>query len=154
MLTEQAIQKLLATKFNAQGSLCVPNCGVFGWEADLVRISKHLIASEYEIKISTADFRADSKKWWKHGSLSNTGESSRRAKGMTPAYFWYVAPVGVIPHAEVPKYAGLIELVGTDIVRSVKAPKLHKHEASLRQVLYVSRGAAIRFWNLQTVGGK
>ena len=142
--TEAKLQRHLAMRFNRTGSLCVPNCGVFGWEADLVRVSPSLIASEYEIKVTLADFRADAAKRWKHMTLANN--DGRRAKGMTPQRFWYAAPEGVVPIGEVPEHAGLIEIVGRDIVKRKTAPKLHGEKMSLKHMLFVSRGAALRYW--------
>lgn len=55
------------------------------------------VADSYEIKISRADFRRDSHK-------------KQRGARLFSDRFWYVAPVGVIPHEEVPDWAGLIEV--------------------------------------------
>lgn len=51
----------------------------------------------YEIKVSRADFRRD-------------GHAKQRGARLFSDRFWYVAPVGVIPHEEVPDWAGLIEV--------------------------------------------
>ena len=53
-------------------------------------------ADSYEIKISRADFRRDNHK-------------KQRGARLYSDRFWYVAPVGIIPHEEVPDWAGLIE---------------------------------------------
>lgn len=53
-------------------------------------------ADSYEIKISRSDFRRDSHK-------------KQRGARLFSDRFWYVAPVGIIPHEEIPDWAGLIE---------------------------------------------
>lgn len=144
--TEHELQNMLAMKFNNRGSLCVPNCEAFGWEADLVRVTPRLFSAEYEIKVSLADFRHDAAKQAKHVRLedctSRTGE-----RGLAPNHFWYVAPQGVVPADELPPHAGLIEIVGCDIVPVVKAPKLHGHKLPVDKLLWLTRGAARRYWD-------
>lgn len=147
--TEAKIQDLLAETFNRRGCLCVPNCQAFGWESDLIRVTPRLYSAEYEVKISRADFRADSRggnKRWRHITLEDKHSKTAHAK-ITPNYFWYAAPQGVIPLGEVPPFAGLVELIepGYFEIRK-KAPQLHKEPLVLRDVLYITRGAAIRYW--------
>lgn len=146
--TEAKIQNLLASAFNKTG-LCVPNCGVFGWEADLIRVTPRLLCAEYEVKISRADFRADSKssvKRWRRITLENKHRLASYFK-CTPNYFWYAAPEGVIPVDEVPPFAGLIEFVEPHRFETrKKAPRLHKMPLDTRDVLYITRGCALRYW--------
>lgn len=54
-------------------------------------------ATAYEIKVSRADFRRDSHK-------------KQRGARLFSDQFYYVAPVGVIPHEEIPDWAGLLEV--------------------------------------------
>lgn len=54
-------------------------------------------ATAYEIKVSRADFRRDNHK-------------KQRGARLFSDQFYYIAPVGVIPHDEVPDWAGLIEV--------------------------------------------
>lgn len=54
-------------------------------------------ATAYEVKVSRADFRRDNHR------------KQRGARLYCDAFF-YIAPVGVIPHEEVPDWAGLIEV--------------------------------------------
>lgn len=144
--TEPKLQNLLALKFIASGSLCVPNCEAFGWEADLVRVTPRLFSAEYEVKVSRADFRHDAAKVWKHMRLEDCAERTGE-QGMAPNHFWYVAPAGVIPPDELPAHAGLIEIVGCDIVPRVRAPKIHCHKLPVEKLLWITRGAARRYWN-------
>jgi len=51
----------------------------------------------YEIKVSRSDFRRDNHR-------------KQRGARLFSDKFWYIAPKGVIPHDEVPDWAGLIEV--------------------------------------------
>ena len=127
--------------------MCVPNCGAFGWESDLVRVSSAMYASEYEIKVTREDFRRDAKKTARVEALV-MADGTLRAQGLTPSQFWYAAPVGVIPHDELPEYAGLVELPGRKAVIVVKpAPRLHKVKLTPERVLFLTRGVALRYWD-------
>lgn len=54
-------------------------------------------AVAYEIKVTRSDFRRDS-------------HMKQRGARLFSDQFYYIAPVGVIPHADVPDWAGLIEV--------------------------------------------
>ncbi len=51
----------------------------------------------YEIKVSRADFKRDDHR-------------KQRGARLVSDKFWYIAPKGVIPHEDVPDWAGLIEV--------------------------------------------
>ncbi len=53
-------------------------------------------AIAYEVKVSKQDFRRD-------------GHKKQRGARLFSDLFWYVAPKGVIPHEEIPDWAGLME---------------------------------------------
>lgn len=72
-------------------------------------------AIAYEVKISKADFRRD------------TYEKQRGARLYSDQFF-YTAPEGIIPHADVPDWAGLIECVW-------KAPTGRKPYLLLREAI-------------------
>lgn len=55
------------------------------------------VADSYEIKISRSDFRRD-------------GHKKQRGARLFCDRFWYVAPEGIIPHEEIPDWAGLMEV--------------------------------------------
>lgn len=54
-------------------------------------------AVAYEIKVSRSDFRKDNHK-------------KQRGARLFSDQFYYIAPIGVIPHEEIPDWAGLIEV--------------------------------------------
>lgn len=138
------------------------NSFIYEWESDFFCLSKEGYAYEVEVKISRADFRADFKKVNKHKILGSrgrivtipdfTGKYSlikgklveaphtyvRFVNGRTssPNRFIYLAPVGVIPHDEVPEYAGLMEIDHYGSIDTViKPPFIHKHKNNLSKRL-------------------
>jgi hypothetical protein len=130
----------------------IPNIFLYGWESDMLSITRSKYVHEYEIKISKTDFIADLKKD-KHKILltglfeswNGSLESANR-----PNYFWYVCPEGVIPVSKVPEYAGLIYSGGTyyrDVVK--KARKLHSITISEDLVNKINAAYQYRYWNLR-----
>lgn len=118
------------------------------WECDVFEVTPAGMFREYEVKLTVADFRADTQKrtvkiippWdlpqgsgracaWpgetKHGLLA---EGSPRG----PSRFWYVTPKGLLTPEMVPAWAGLIELTEKSYwsrpmpQEVVKAPQLHR----------------------------
>lgn len=79
--------------------IMIPNVYHYYWESDLLYISKAKYVTEYEIKISYSDFKADARKVTKHQFLAN--------KGGGPSYFYYACPYNMIKISELPPYAGL-----------------------------------------------
>lgn len=55
------------------------------------------VVDAYEIKVSRADFKRDSHK-------------KQRGARLYSDRFWYIAPEGVIPHEDIPDWAGLYEV--------------------------------------------
>lgn len=114
------------------------------WECDMIKVTKAGFFTEYEIKVSRADFKKDfnkrrrvhfppeagSAKWrseerLKHEDYASTAEIS---KGVPkPKFFYFVTPKGLVKLDEVPEHAGLMEFGETgwpEIVK--KAPQLKK----------------------------
>jgi len=156
--SEKVIQKAVANWCIQKGhSHVVPNCGVFGWEADLLSVTAGLFMHEYEIKISKSDFRADKHKTHKHRHFQHPGISKYYQQPSTPAHFWYVCPAELAKQilSEIPVHAGLIALIDyRDKFNNIsyfmqvlkKAPRLHDIQASDRQLSYISRGLMLRYW--------
>ncbi|WP_165073296.1 hypothetical protein [Paludisphaera rhizosphaerae] len=146
--TERRLQNLIATRFLKTGSLCVPNCGVWGWESDLVRVSPSYLASEYEIKVTRKDFHRDSEKLERVAALSNP-EGRKRVEGLTPSRFWYATPRDMVKPEEVPAYAGLIQpsKSGRRLDIIVPAPLLHRNKLDAARLLFLTRGVAFRYWD-------
>jgi hypothetical protein len=97
-----------------------------GWESDFICFSEEGYLYEIEIKVHRSDFKDDEKlKIAKHALLeSNDNKTSR----MKPNRFFYAVPRGLLGTAEVPHYAGLIEIDDRNKAAVVvkDAPYLHK----------------------------
>jgi len=146
-LSERSIQDILYIWLLGKGHThIVPNCGAFGWEADMISFTKNETGTEYEIKISVADFRADNKKP-KHKDL----KSGRRIYGFcVPHKFFYVVPEGLVCIKDVPSYAGLIWITSRKEIKVLKnAPKLHSLPIKKKVFSYINRGLMLRYWSLR-----
>jgi hypothetical protein len=102
-------------------------------ECDVISISKANYIYEYEIKISRADYKKDFIKE-KHSQMIRENHT-KIVKGemmyLSPNYFNFITPRGLISLEEVPEYAGLIyinEDLTFDIIK--KPLLLHKTKAS------------------------
>lgn len=140
-LDEQAVINAIVRE-HWSTSICLQRFTPKGWwECDVFMMTKSNYFYEYEIKLSRSDFFHDLKKsrqkynWAtddrpfsvdtirKHGQLE-------KADPKGPAVFYYVAPSGMVKAAEIPKYAGLIEIFESDfgigLRNAVRAPRIHK----------------------------
>jgi hypothetical protein len=99
-------------------------------EADILAVTKALLVTEIEIKVSRSDFIADFKKSYKHIILSgriNTQFSK------IPNRFYYACPSCLIYEQDIPEYAGLIWVSDNGSVEvKKKAPLLHKEKAGIK----------------------
>lgn len=101
----------------------------FHGEADVLSLNKNKYLSEFEVKISKSDFKADSKKARKWQLFNNKIES------LIPNYFWYVCTDKLIKVSEIPVYAGLIYVVD-GVLEIIKKPQLlHKKKADTEKVM-------------------
>lgn len=125
----------------------VPNVTLFGWESDMVSVTKAGYIVEYEIKCSRADFGRDKRKYrHRHLTEATTSKSWRKM----PAYFYYVAPKGVLQVSDVPAYAGLMLLEKYCMVDVVKkAPRLHYEPMTEHQRQWFERALTVRYWSMR-----
>lgn len=164
-MTESEIQDLLYLNFSEKKNheLCVPNVKALvpRGESDLVSVTKSRFVHEFEIKISSSDFKREFKsKKKKHRLLENIHEGE--SKIGAPNYFWFAfSDSGVYGGdvSSVPSYAGVLHFGKTRNVFGTKypkltierkAPRLHSDRASDRVVRYLERGTTIRYWNTRT----
>lgn len=125
----------------------IPNSYLYNWESDLLAVdNESMYITEYEIKVSRSDFRADFKKVKKHELIKDGFELKCNFKSI-PNYFYYATPPGLIDRSEIPKYAGLIELgIGNRIVK--KAPKIHDFEITDEKITELINKTYYKYWNL------
>ncbi len=90
--------------------------------------SKGYLATAYEIKVSRADFKRDT-----HGKQREARLFSDR--------FYYVTPKGLLRPEEVPDWAGLIEIVGSDRAVVVPAPLRDKDAPSWELIVSLLRNS-------------
>lgn len=122
----------------------VPNSYVYAWESDLLAISKTNYATEYEVKISRNDFKADFKKDKKHQFISDAFKYKFSSYEL-PNYFYYATPPGLLNKSEIPPYAGLIE-VGIGVSYVKRAPVIHKLEVESDFTLKLLKKTYYKYW--------
>lgn len=151
-MNERQIQIQLKSMLHGQCVVIAPNYTPAGWwECDLWAVSRRGYATEYEIKVSAADFRADAKKETVQ-NVRGTGWISQRKHDVVgtsehaPSRFYYVVPKelsGLL--AEVPEWAGFIVTDGWP--RIVKqAPKLHNRKVGTREIRLAQTRMWHRYW--------
>lgn len=103
-------RRLLSWAQSSNYDILLPNYFFGSYEIDVFKLSKSMFVTEYEIKVSKADFKKDFKKGsyyrkgLKHENLANgTGGPNR---------FFFVVPSGLVSASDVPVHAGLIEYTG------------------------------------------
>lgn len=122
--------------------IVVPNIYVNNFEFDIMRLTKNGLIFEYEIKISRADFKNDSKKRVKHLNYDFNKKNRQfnilednsflkydlySNKKSISNRFFYVVPNDLISVDEVPPFAGLIYYYGRGLfVIKKNAPLMHK----------------------------
>jgi hypothetical protein len=143
-MTERTIQAVLMDwAMNIkQHQFVVPNVtGFFGWEADLISITRGRMVHEYEIKLSAADYRRDALKG-KHRQMLD-GKVLR-----APSYFWYVTHGFDI---EPPEHAGWIAVERLDGEWRVEvkrdAPRLRQNVMRVTDQMLIDLGHLLS-WRL------
>lgn len=121
---QESVCKNEVLKFNTP----CENVSFFSHESDVLSINKSGYLTEFEIKISRSDFKADFKKrkWLKH-NFNNENRIANR--------FYYVCPKGMILENEVPDFAGLIYYLDDVLIYVKTAPLLHKTKHDKDKVL-------------------
>lgn len=132
----------------------VNNVYCWGWESDLLFISKDWHTTEYEIKMSRSDYKADfGKDKHKPARTGYLGQTLASLHQRGPNYFYYVAPIGLLAGLTIPDYAGLIEVEGDDVhgIVSVtkKAPRLHREPLKDHYRMPVILKGCNRYWQLK-----
>ncbi len=129
---QKLVGKMQVLKFhspvieNAKDFIC------WGFEYDVMSISKSGMVCEFEVKISRADFKKDFKKR-KRNHYTQIAPTKHEYysdplnyKG-TPNYYSYVCPDGLIKLGELPIASGLYYVVNGELVEQRKPKQLHKH---------------------------
>ena len=104
--TEHTIQRLLVFHFYSGCDYLIPNIHYRLGEADLLIVRRSGYVEEFEVKITTSDFRADTKKHMKHQAFAHCFKM-KSAYEMIPNKFSYVVGPDVDYDFKIPSYYGL-----------------------------------------------
>lgn len=144
---ESEMQRLLVRHFDWYPNTLVPHCCLFGWECDLLVVSRAGVITEVEIKRTLADWNVDQhKEKWR---------SSQRDK-INRFYYCIPAELEFKVPAWVPDSAGilLIDSTGyTQAIRVLRGAKLcSKYRLSADEWTRLSRLFYCRFFSQWTRG--
>jgi len=110
-LADLIVRDLRAYVRSGAGDIMIPNYYVDGYEMDMFKVSERGYVTEYEVKVSRGDFKADFKKapelFEKH-KLGSTKHDRVKTGERLCNRFYFVVPQGLVKPEEVPEYAGLI----------------------------------------------
>lgn len=150
---EHHLQRSLWNRHRSGARIMLPNYTPIGWyECDLYIVTNRYYAIEYEIKLSLADFKADSRKRDKHVRLA------QRTGSTTPTRFFYAVPAMLVSPRDVPDYAGLVyfrwsakepgrRLVAPLCTVIRQAPRLNDHKRTDKTINVMRRTSYWRFWH-------
>lgn len=145
-MNARAIQRAIMRERYAR-SFVIPNFTPKNWwECDVFEVSRAGYFTEYEVKISRSDFKADAAKsfgpiydWKTQAENPGRRKHDDLANGHTegPSRFFFVMPRGLVSLDEVPPWAGVIEADDRSYegrtwvaLREVRRPKqLHRVKA-------------------------
>ncbi len=152
MLTERLIQAQLWRENHAVCHRIMPNFTMpKWWECDLLLLRKTMLTHEFEIKLSTADYRKDFIKMDKHDVLNKHAQLQSSANTYKPNRFSFVIPAALRARLVVPDYAGIVlaEWRNGRVVLETErnAPLLHSVRCSAKLASSMERAAYYRFWN-------
>lgn len=148
------------------------------FESDFISVTNSDFWHEYEIKRTEVDFKKDFTKEIKHSWLGgkrsgiislpdrhdggklnmdrsldkdgkvNISYNYELGEFLGPNYFWYVCPVGVIDHKDIPEYAGLIEVNKDNLWCNIikDPPRLHKEKLSDERKNQLFVGIMFKYW--------
>lgn len=151
------IEQLLLDQWNK--SVVVPRYHPANWwECDVAEVTKSNLLVEYEIKVSRSDFKIDRFKsrsgwdWSRNRSVRKELKHDLLRDGDTrgPSRFWYVTPEGLLNPTEIPKWAGLLEVVREVSGRLcfttvIRAPLLHRKKLSQDTLTSLYRNCYFRY---------
>lgn len=98
-------------------------------ECDVLSISKSKYVTEFEVKISRSDFLSDKKK-------KKFQFYKKSIEKLSPNYFYYCCPHGLIKENEIDDFAGLIYIDDNGKLLVIKKAKiLHKDKSAYQKII-------------------
>lgn len=163
-ITERAIQLTIHRERLASSEITCPNYTPIGWwECDLWQVTKSGYATEYEIKLSLTDFKADAKKsqrrydrsdgkWQSYTEQKHRLLAERCKRG--PSRFYYCVPHTLVGEVKpiLPEWAGLVEFRPVEdwhlsrmfVVKD--APRLHRCKVNPKEIKLCKDRIVYRYW--------
>jgi hypothetical protein len=145
-MTESDLQSQLYTWCsNKRHPVTIDNCGACTiGKADLLSVTRARLVHEFEIKCSVADFRREFEtKDTKHRRLKR---ADNRLMSL-PNYFWFATPPDLLSEADIPVYAGWMQVHETGCEVQKDAPRLHGDNLTDKDRRYIERGLTYRYWD-------
>lgn len=162
-MNERDVQRYLWREVGSSMCLLIPNYTPAGWfECDMFAVTKAGYFYEYEIKLTVADLRADTKKRAPASYESApTGSDVRliRIDGKQkhtllaegdergPSLFWYVVPKDLVGPNDIAAWAGLVyinERGGMWVIK--RPPRRHRTKVSQKIVNHARGVCYYRYW--------
>lgn len=128
--SEYDLQVIIIRNNYTSNNLTIPNISSCCGEMDVLKLTRAGYTTEYEIKVTRADFTKDRKKVMKHCCYRAIYETEREPVEGVPNYFIYVVPQQLnLVAADVPDYAGLYSMSENRYLTAIKPPpKLHRQK--------------------------
>lgn len=162
MITALDIQLALWRDLQSANQLVMPNYTPKDWwECDVMSVTKAGFWTEFEIKLSVQDFRADRKKERRKSTGVENKHLALAQRIGCPNNFYYVVPSSIADKVVIPEWAGLMtakwgeqdeyhdysNVLFTSVRK--KAPRLHLQKLN-PEVLEHARGVCYwRMWSLK-----
>lgn len=156
-LTAKRIKALLMRERHLK-HFVLPEYTPRNWfSCDVWELTKAGYGVEYEVKVTRRDFEHDQMKMRRDREDQTVKTKHRMLEAghlSGPSRFYFVMPMGMIEHALVPDWAGLIE-----IVRSATGSTIHEHYAKMAPTLHkqkvdaqiVAHARTIPYWRFHTL---
>ena len=165
-MNEKLIQNAIHSYYSDKFIAMIPNFKpLHWWECDVCGITKSHYLTEFEIKLSKSDFKADFKKRrgdryvFENGNLNHVPSISKhemlKSKNCIPKHFYFVVDKSIGIN-EVPDHAGLIlaELVNSkysdgqyiSLKMHKKAPNLSRQKITTNHFNSCLSSLTYRYW--------
>lgn len=164
-IREVNVQRIIWYRYAGSWQVACPNKYAFGWECDVLAITKSGYSVEYEIKLSRSDFLADaSKSWYEHngrryrksdlrfinGEPTEVFKHDLLKEGKGPNRFVYVMPRGLVELEEIPDHAGVVffnpDSGHQQMYSKRKAPRLHGDKAGQEIIDSINTSLYYKIW--------
>jgi hypothetical protein len=129
--TEYNIQRMISRRWLNQAKYLMPNLHYAHSrvEADMLLVRRGSgYTEEFEIKLTTADFKADSNKIFKHNMFSRLFKGGDTKLHFPNRFSYVIGPDVDMTKIEVPEYAGLYRAGRNTLICEKCPPLIHKNK--------------------------